>query len=107
MQDKELVQHIEELIEIKGIEANPEPQNQDFDLIPIIQQVTIQSPPPPTEESTPSEAEELVPLNYDLVMDTYNLTYDKLQKEKGKKWYKHGRDIFQMTSHILHLLEKG
>lgn len=57
-----------------------EPQNQDLDLIPSAPQVTIQSPPPIAAEPTQSEEGDYFPLDDDLVMDVYNLSFDEFQK---------------------------
>lgn len=58
------------------MEEEPEPQNQDVDLIPSTQYVTIQYPFPLEVELAPCKEEEVVLLDDDLVMDTYNLSYD-------------------------------
>lgn len=55
--------------------------NQDFELMPSTQQVIIQSPTPPVADSAPGEEGEFVSLDENLVMDTYNLSYDELQKK--------------------------
>lgn len=43
-------------------------------------QVIIQSPPPPVTELAPSEEGDIVPLDNDLVMEVYNMSYNELQK---------------------------
>lgn len=80
MQDQDLAQQIEELIEINDMEAELEPQNQDINLLPNTQLVTIQSLPPLVVESAISEEVENFPLDDDSIMDIYNFLYDELQK---------------------------
>lgn len=89
MKDKELTQEIEELIKIQEMEKEPKLQDQDADMVPSTQQVTIQSPHPSTEQA-PSEEEEIIPLDDGLVTSTYNLSYDELQKnivQERKKYF--------------------
>lgn len=50
------------------MEEEPEPKNQDVQLMPSTQQVTIKSPTPPTTGSSLVKEEEVVPLDDDLVM---------------------------------------
>ena len=78
MRDWELAQQIEHLIEVTNMEMDQEPQNEDVDLMPSTPHVTIQSPPPLAAEPTPSEEGDVVPLDGDLVMDVYNMSYHEL-----------------------------
>lgn len=103
MWDKELSQQIEELIEIDDMEVEVGPQNQDVNLMPSTKQVAIQIAPPPTIELAPRKEEEVVPLDDDLVMDTYNFSYGEHKRINCTS----AKEIFfRMTSHLLHLLEK-
>lgn len=52
-----------------------EMQNEDVDLMPSAPQVTVQSPPPPAVELSPSEEGDIIPLDDDPVMYVYNLSY--------------------------------
>lgn len=46
MRDRELSQYIEQLIEVKNMEMEQEPQNEETNLIPRAPEVISQSPPP-------------------------------------------------------------
>lgn len=55
-----------------------EPQNDDTKLMLRAPKVTSQSPPPLVLEPFLSEQGEVILLDDDLVMDVYNLSFDKL-----------------------------
>lgn len=103
MQDMKFSQHVEEWIEIIDMEEELELHNQDVDLILRTQQVTLESPPPRTTESTPSVKGEVIPLDDDPIIDMYNISYYELEKNIVQAL----RNIFWMTSHLLDSLEKG
>ena len=63
------------------MEVGPEPWDEDVDLMPITSQATVQIPPPSVAEQAPSEEVEVVPLDDDLFMDVYNLSFDELQNK--------------------------
>lgn len=84
---------------IQNMEVEPQPLNQDVDLMLNTHQVTIQSPPPLIAEEAPSGEDELVPLE-GLVMDTYNLTYDELQKIIVQARKKHFLDDLTSSTFI-------
>lgn len=69
------------LIEIDDMAVECESLNQDVNLIPSTQQVVIHSPPLLGVESSPYEEREVVPLDDDPFMDTYNMSYDELQNK--------------------------
>ena len=92
MQDLDLSQQIENLIEVTNMEMEQEPQNEDVDLMLRAPQVTIFSPPPPTVELAPGEEGEVVPLDNDMVMDTYNVSYGELQNKIVQAYKKHFLD---------------
>jgi len=62
------------------MEMENEPQNKDVDLMSNTPKVTIQSPPPPATEPTSIEEGDVVPLDDDLVMDVYNMSFAEFQK---------------------------
>lgn len=51
--------------------------------------VTIQSPSPPVAEKALRKEEKTIPLDDGLVMDMYNMTYEKLQKKIVQERRKH------------------
>ena len=76
MQDWEIAQQIEDLIEVVDMELEPEPQDEDVDMIPSTPQITIQSPSPLATKPSLSVEGDIVSLDDDSVMDVYNLSYD-------------------------------
>jgi len=88
MEDRDLSQYIKQLIEVKDMELEHEPQNEDNDLMPRAPKVTSQSPPPPVSVLVPSKQGEVVLLGDDLVMDVYNLSFDELKKKIVQVWRK-------------------
>lgn len=81
MQDRELAQQIEDLIEVADMELELEPRNEDVDLMLSAPQVIIQSPPPLAAEPASSEEGAIIPLDDDMVMDLYNLSYNEFQNK--------------------------
>lgn len=92
MQEKELEKNIEELIEIEDMEVEAQSQNQDVDLMLSTQQGTVQSPPPLVAVLALSEEDEIIPLDDNMVMDTYIFSYDELHKKIVKAQTKHSLD---------------
>lgn len=72
-----------------NMELEQEPQHEDVDLMPRAPQVIPQSSPPPIIEPTPSEQGDVVPLDDDLIMDVYNLSFDEFQKRIVQAGSKH------------------
>ena len=80
MQEHDLGQEIEKLIEVANMELEPEPKYEYVNLMPNPPNATIQTPALPVTDLVSSEEGEIVPLDDDLVMDVYNLSFDELQK---------------------------
>ena len=78
MQEHEFAQEIELLIEIMDMEVGPKLWDEDVDLMPSAPHDIINTSPPLTAYPTPREEGEVVPLDYDLVMDVYNLSFDEI-----------------------------
>lgn len=92
MHDMKFAQHVEEWIGIIDMEEELESHNQDVDLILRTQQVIVESSPPPTIESTPSEKGEVIPLDDDPIIAMYNSSYYGLQKNIVQSCKKHFLD---------------
>ncbi len=63
-------------------------------------QVTNQSPPPPVAEPSPSEGGDVVPLDDDLVMDVYNMSFNEFQKRIVQEWRKYFLDDHTLPAFI-------
>lgn len=73
------------------MELEQDPQNEETDLISRAHKATSQSPPPVVLEPVPREQGYVFLLDDDLVMDAYNLLFDKLKdctsaKEAPSGW---------------------
>jgi len=62
------------------MEMEHEPHNEDFYMISRGPQVIPQSPTPPVVKPTLRKKGDFVPLDDDLVMDVYNLSFDEFQR---------------------------
>ena len=82
------------------MELEQEPQNEDTDLMPRALEVMSQSRPLPVSKPVPSEQGDIVILDDDLVMDVYNLSFDKLQKRIVQVWRKHFLDDHTLPTFI-------
>lgn len=74
------------------MEVEPEQKIQDGDLMPCMQYITTQTPPPPPKGKALDEEGEIVPLDEGLLMDIYSLTLDELQKKIIQERKKHFLD---------------
>ena len=77
-----------------------EPQNEDVYLMPSTPHVTIQSPPPPEVNPSPSEEGDHVPLDDDPVMYVHNMSFDEFQKRIVQSWRNHFPDDHAATAFV-------
>jgi len=81
------------------MEVKLEQQNQDVDLMPFMQQIMTQFPPP-TEVQALGEEEEISPLDEGPIMDIYSLTFDKLEMNIVQEINKHFVDYLTHSNFI-------